>query len=840
GVAVDASDNVYVADAFNSLIRRIKTDGQIEAVAGTGVRGADDGPGTTAAFRTPQALVAESQGAVSIADTGNHLIRLLEIGPIITSIDPTSGVQDSTFTLTVTGSNLGGATAVIFLNGGTADPDITATNLNVDPTGTTLTATLSIAPTAALGARVVTVTTPGGTSSSTATSANTFTVQGKLILTPDPFTVGEADSAPLTVSILNPAPAGGITVTLDSAGPTIATVTSPVTIAEGTTSTTATVTGVSVGATNITASATGFANAIVGVDVIVPVPTISDFDPGSGKVGDTVTITGTGFRPTPSDNTVSFAGPNSTLVTTPVTSATTTQLVVAVPQGAVTGPLEVTTAGGTATSTGHFIVLPSPNFTLDVAPAAAQVVQGSQVSFTISVTAAEGFTGLVSLAAVSLPTGITGTLSPAQIGPEGRATLTVSASTLASPGGAPLTITGTSIIEGVAVGQQQTVNVTVLGSGITALTGRILDIDSNPVQGVTLTLGGQSSTTDAGGNFLLQNVPVGADQFLFIDGSTAIPDRKFPTFPALVTIQAGQVNVLPFTPFLHPQKATGFVDISNSSVERVVTDPDIPGFEMRFPAGVTVTGWDNQPNTKVSVRTVPLDRIPLPHPDPPIAARSVYFLFFDKVGGGTPSQPVPVTAANDLGLDPGATAELWYYDEGPTPGSATQRWRMAGTATVSADGKTISTDPGVGLPRFCCGAFCFAAATNPSLDSQSPVPQGERGGEPVDLATGLFILEKTDMVLPGRLPIVVTRTYRTNDSSQGPFGIGTSALFSEVLQAPSSESLIYVQPGNTRIPFALQPDGTFINETIPSFQGAKIIPNTDGTRTLQFKDGSTL
>ncbi|MFQ5846383.1 MAG: RHS repeat-associated core domain-containing protein [Candidatus Methylomirabilales bacterium] len=834
GVAVDAGGTVFVADAFNSLIRRITPEGQVETVAGTGARGADDGPGTVATFRTPHALATGSP--VFIADTGNYLIRLLQIGPTITCLDPAAGVQGSALTLTVTGTNLAGATALSFLNAGAADPDLTATELSVDPTGTTLTATVTIASAAALGPRVVTVTTPGGTSSSGATAENTFTVLGKLTLTPDPLLVTEGASALLTVTIPNPAPTGGTQVTLESAGPTIATIPSSVTIAEGASSANVTVTGITEGITNITAAAPELANAMVGVNVLAPPPTISGFKPGAGKVGETVTITGTGFRPTPTANTVTFTGPNNTRVTTPVTGATATQLVVTVPQGAATGPIAVTTAGGTATSTGHFIVLPSPDFTLNVAPAIAQVGEGSQVTFTIVATAKEEFTGLVSLALGSLPTGLTASFSAAQIGPGGMATLTVGAAAGARAGS--LTITGTSVIDGAVVGRQHTVNVGVLAGGITALTGRVLDTDRNPVQGVTLTLGGQSTQTDAGGNFLLQNIAPGADQFLFIDGSTAVPDRKFPTFPALVTIEAGKVNTLPFTPFLHPQKATGFVDISNSSVERVVTDPHLPGFEMRFPPGVTVTGWDGQPNTKVSVRTVPLDRIPLPHPDPPIAARSVYFLFFDKVGGGTPSQPVPVTTANDLELQAGEKAELWYYDEGPTRDSATQRWRMTGTGTVSADGKTISTDPGVGLPRFCCGAFCWVVATRPDR-AESPVPQGRRSGEPVDLATGLFVLEKTDMVLPGRLPIILTRTYRTNDNGLGPFGTGTSALFSEILQTPTADSLIYVQPGNTRIPFARQPDGTFLNDTIPSFQGAKIIPNTDGTRTLRFRDGST-
>ena len=46
--------------------------------------------------------------------------------------------------------------------------------------------------------------------------------------------------------------------------------------------------------------------------------------------------------------------------------------------------------------------------------------------------------------------------------------------------------------------------------------------------------------------------------------------------------------------------------------QRVVTDPDLPGFAMTIPAGVSILGWDGQLNTQVSIRQVPLDRNPLP------------------------------------------------------------------------------------------------------------------------------------------------------------------------------------------------------------------------------------
>src|SRR5262249_35450855 len=78
---------------------------------------------------------------------------------------------------------------------------------------------------------------------------------------------------------------------------------------------------------------------------------IIDFTPNAGVVGSSVTISGTGFSTTPSQNTVSFNGTSAV-----VTSATSTQLTTSVPSGATTGALAVTSPLGSATSGSAFIV----------------------------------------------------------------------------------------------------------------------------------------------------------------------------------------------------------------------------------------------------------------------------------------------------------------------------------------------------------------------------------------------------------------------------------------------------------------------------------------------------
>jgi hypothetical protein len=79
-------------------------------------------------------------------------------------------------------------------------------------------------------------------------------------------------------------------------------------------------------------------------------PSIADITPSSGSVGDVVTITGTNFTP-PAE--VDFNGAS---VEGSVDSDT--QLTATVPDGATSGPVHVTVAGGTATSPNDFVIEP--------------------------------------------------------------------------------------------------------------------------------------------------------------------------------------------------------------------------------------------------------------------------------------------------------------------------------------------------------------------------------------------------------------------------------------------------------------------------------------------------
>ena len=84
-------------------------------------------------------------------------------GPHIQSISPGSITRGTSVTLTVNGIGLTGATAIRFINAsGANDTTITVSNIVVNGDGTSLTATLTVSGTSALGSRVVFISTPNG------------------------------------------------------------------------------------------------------------------------------------------------------------------------------------------------------------------------------------------------------------------------------------------------------------------------------------------------------------------------------------------------------------------------------------------------------------------------------------------------------------------------------------------------------------------------------------------------------------------------------------------------------------------------------------------------------
>lgn len=87
GMAMDAAGNLYIADAYNQMIRRVDaTTGIVTTIAGNGNQGytGDNGPALNATFYRPVDIAVATNGDIYIADARNNVIRKISLCPSVT------------------------------------------------------------------------------------------------------------------------------------------------------------------------------------------------------------------------------------------------------------------------------------------------------------------------------------------------------------------------------------------------------------------------------------------------------------------------------------------------------------------------------------------------------------------------------------------------------------------------------------------------------------------------------------------------------------------------------------------------------------------------------------
>ncbi|MFT4279352.1 MAG: IPT/TIG domain-containing protein [Rhodopseudomonas sp.] len=380
--------------------------------------------------------------------------------PTIGTISPSSGPTAGGTSVTITGTNLSGVTSVTVGGAAATLGTNTATSIAITtPSGTA-------------GARDVVVTTAGG--SVTSTGGFTY-IAGPTISTISPSAGPTAGGTSVTITGTNLSGVTGVTV--GGAAATLGTSTAT-SIAITTPSGTA-------GARDVVVTTAGGSATAVGGFTYAAPPTISTISPSSGSTGGgtSVTITGTNLSGVTS---VTVGGASATLGTN-----TSTSIAITTPAGSAGAQdVVVTTAGGSATSTGGYTYTLSPSIST-ITPNSGPTAGGTSV--TITGTNLSGVTS-VTVGGASATLGTNTSTSIAITTPAGTAgardvMVTTAGGSATSTGGftyaGPPTISTISPSSGSAGGGT---SVTISGTNLAGVT-------SVTVGGASATLGTNTATS---------------------------------------------------------------------------------------------------------------------------------------------------------------------------------------------------------------------------------------------------------------------------------------------------------------------------------------------------------
>jgi hypothetical protein len=252
-------------------------------------------------------------------------------------------------------------------------------------------------------------------------------------------------------------------------------------------------------------------------------------------------------------------------------------------------------------------------------------------------------------------------------------------------------------------------------SGVTALSGQVVDIEGRGLPGVELMVGAERTHTDERGRFLLTYATPGKT-VLQIDGrrAGAKRDTDYGYYQVRVEALPGRTTVLPFKSWLPRIDHSHDVTIASPTrSEVVVRNPAMPDFELRIAAGVVIRDVDGKVVTRVGITPVPSDRTPVPVPEHfevpvvPIIQPGGACLYDAKGGVGIARMVFP-NFAHEL---PRARATLWRYEPDANG------WTPYGMGTVSADGRQVIPDAGVVITDFA------SAECDPATRARQPPPE---------------------------------------------------------------------------------------------------------------------
>lgn len=94
GISTDSAGNTYMADARNSIIRKISPTGVVTTLTGKqGVAGSTDGAIADARFNFPSDVATDTAGNIYVADQLNHTVRKITAGGVVSTLAGKAGVD---------------------------------------------------------------------------------------------------------------------------------------------------------------------------------------------------------------------------------------------------------------------------------------------------------------------------------------------------------------------------------------------------------------------------------------------------------------------------------------------------------------------------------------------------------------------------------------------------------------------------------------------------------------------------------------------------------------------------------------------------------------------------